>query len=237
MARRLTRKQIKHDEFVTVVDHGMHWLSQNWQRVAIVAGSALAAGLVIWGAIALLGSRSSSATAALSEALASFNAPVGAAAPADAKVKFATDSERLAAAEKGFQRVSSKYWLTEQARTAKLYLAAIANERGDAAQAVRLLGELTAKHRGDPITRWAMSDLVRLRIAKGEGAQLQKDLEAMAAGTDPRLTRDAAMFQLAVIQERAGKQDEAAKLFKKLVDDYPESSFAYEARQRLAASS
>jgi len=237
VARRLTRKQIKQNELVSFVDHGMHWLSQNWRRVTAVGGGAFVAGIVIWGVVSLLGSRSSAATKALADALASYNAPVGAAAAADAKLKFNTDSERLAAAETGFRQVSSKYWLTEQGRTAKLYLAAIAAERGDQAQAVRLLGELTSKRRSDPVTRWAMADLVRLRIAKGEGLLLQKDLEGMAAGTDPRLPRDAALFSLAVIQERAGQQAEAARLYKKLVDDYPESPYVYEARQRLAASS
>ncbi len=236
MARRLTRKQIKHDDFITLFDTLMHWLVQNWRQAATGFGGALLVGLVWWGVTGLLGSRSDAAAAALSSAVETYDAPVGSAATADVQVKFNTDAERLDAAEKAFQRVVSSYWLTPQVKLAKLYLARIATDRGDLAGAIRQLTALSDRHSADPVVRLAMLDLIRLRIAKGEGQQLVGELEAMAAGKDPRLPRDVALFELARVWERAGKPEEADKMYRKIVQDFPESPYVYEAKQRLAAA-
>lgn len=237
MARRLTRKQIKQDEFVSLVDQSMHWLGQNWRQAAIGLGGAIAAGLIYWGVSSFLASRQDAASTALAKALAAYSAPVGSVAPADAPVKFATDKERLAEAEKEFQRVVSKYWLTPQVRVARLYLARIAADRGDDAQAMRLLADITARRSADPVTRVAMADLIRMQLAKGEGPELVKQLEGMVAGKDDRLPRDVALFELARVYERTGKPDQAARLYRKLTEDFPDSPYTTEARQRMAAAS
>ncbi|HPC83963.1 MAG TPA: tetratricopeptide repeat protein [Thermoanaerobaculaceae bacterium] len=235
--RRLTRKQIKQDEFIGLVDRGMHWLGQNWQQAAMGLIGAVVVAMVVWGVRAILASRGEAASEALSKAVATFSAPVGAAAPADAKLKFATDTERLAAAEKAFSEVRSKYSLTAEARMARLYLARIALERNDRDRAIRELGELASKRSADPVVRMAMLNLIRLRIASGEGAQVVRDLEAMAAGKDPRLPRDVALWQLAQLWEHDGKPEEASKLYRKLADDFPDSPYRSEAAQRAGSAS
>jgi len=237
VGRRLTRKQIKQDQFVSLVDRVFHWLGQNWRQAATGLGGVLAVALVWWGVTAVLGSRSDAAAQAMAQALETYGAPVGAAAPPDATVKFATDAERLAASEKAFQAVKSRYWLTPQARVATLFLARIAADRGDQAQAIKLLGEITSRRSGDPVVRLAMLDLIRLRLAKGEGMQLVPELEGMASGKDPRLPRDAALFQLARVWEREGKPEEASKLYRKLVEEFPDSPYRSEAQQHLASGS
>lgn len=237
MGRRLTRKQIKKDQFVSLVDRVFHWLGQNWRQAATGLGGVLAVALVWWGVTAVLGSRSDAAAQAIARALETYAAPVGSAASADATVKFATDGERLVAAEKAFQAVKSRYWLTPQARVAELFLARISVDRGDQAQAIKLLGEITSRRTGDPVVRLAMLDLIRLRLAKGEGLQLVAELEGMASGKDPRLPRDAALFQLARVWEGQGKPEEASKLYRKLVEEFPDSPYRSEAQQRLASGS
>lgn len=237
MGRRLTRKQIKNDQFVTLIDRWAHWMGQNWRQAAIGLGGALVVALVYWGVSALVAGRTDAAATALAAAIETYAAPVGSAAPATATVKFATDTERLDAAEKAFKAVSSRYWLTSQARYAKLYLAHVAADRGDTAAAVRILGEIASRKTDNPLVRLATLDLIRLRVAKGEGQQLIPDLEAMVAGKDPRLPRDVAMYEMARMWEKEGKPAEALKLYRKLVDDFPESPYRNDAQQRLAAVS
>jgi predicted Zn-dependent protease len=235
VGRRLTRKQIKKDQFVSFVDRGMHWLNQNWRQAAIGLGVVLALALIWWGVSAYLAGRTADASQAMTKALEIYQAPVGSSAPAGAAVTFATDAARLDAAQKAFQGVKSHYWLTPQARMAELFLARVAVDRGDQAKALEILTDLTSRHSSDPIVRLAMLDLVRLRVARGEGLQLVGQLEAMAAGKDPRLPRDAALFQLAEIWNHEGKQDEAGKLLRKLVEDFPDSPYRLEAQQRLSS--
>ena len=228
---------MKKDQFVSLVDRGAHWMGQNWRQAAIGLGGAVALAVVYWGVAALVAGRSDAAAAALSRALDTYGAPVGSTAPADAKIKFATDTERLDAADTAFKAVTSKYWLTAQARYAKLYVARIAADRGDSEAAVRLLGEIASKRSSNAIVRLATLDLIRLRVAKGEGQQLVADLEAMISGKDPRLPRDVAMFELARMWEKEGKPTEAVKLYRKLIEDFPESPYRTDAQQRLSAAS
>ncbi len=236
MGRRLTRKQIKQDEFISLVDHGVHWMGQNWRQAAVGLGGVLAVALVWWGVTTFMGSRSEGGAQALTQALTVYESPVGAAATGGAS-SFATDTQRLDAAEKAFQSVKSKYWLTPQAGIADLYLARIAADRGDAALAIRRLGEITSKRSNSPLVRLAMLDLIRLRVARGEGQQLVGELEAMASGKDPRLPRDTALFELGRIWEREGKPEEANRLYRKLIEDFPESPYRTDAQQRLSAAS
>ncbi|MBZ5588671.1 MAG: tetratricopeptide repeat protein [Acidobacteriia bacterium] len=237
MGRRLTRKQIKQDEFISLVDRSFHWMGQNWRQAAVGLGCVLSLALIYWGVTTFLGSRNDAAGRAIAEAVATYQAPVGGAASAGEKFRFATDVQRLDAAEKAFQAVSSKYWLTPQTRVAAIFLARIAADRGDQALAIRKLSEVTSRHSDDPLVRLAMLDLIRLRIAKGEGTQLVSDLEAMVAGKDPRLPRDAALFELARVWEHEGKPEEANRLYRKLVEDFPDSPYRSDAQQRLSSAS
>jgi tetratricopeptide (TPR) repeat protein len=228
---------MKKDQFVSSVDRIFHWLGKNWQQAAVGLGTVLAIALIWWGVTAVLAGRKDAAAEAMAKALVVYGAPVGSAAPAAAPVKFATDAERLSAAEKAFEAVRSRYWLTPQASMADLFLARIALDRGDQAHAVKLLGKITSHRTNDPVVRLAMLDLVRLRFAKGEGVQLVPELEGMASGKDPRLPRDAALFQLARIWEHEGKAEEASKAYRQLVTDFPDSPYRDEAQQRLASGS
>ena len=237
MGRRLTRKQIKHDDFVTLVDRGMHWMGQNWRRAALGFGGAIGLALLWWAATALLASRGTAAARALDEAITTYQTPVGAAVVTGEGAGFATDSARLDAADAAFKRVASRYRLTSQARLARLYQARVALDRGDADRALSLLSDLASRKSDDVVARMATLDLVRLRLARSEGYQVAADLEKMAAGRDPRLPRDLALFLLAEVRAQEGKHEEAARLYRKLGEDFPESPYRYEAQQRLTAAS
>ncbi|MEP0775048.1 MAG: tetratricopeptide repeat protein [Acidobacteriota bacterium] len=237
MARKLKRKEIKRDQFITLIDRAMAWTGQNWKTASIVLGCAVALGLAYWGVTLLAASRGGAAARALGEAVATFAAPVGGSAAAGEGQRFATNAERLDAAEKAFRRVASRYRFTAPARTARLYLARIAEDRGDVDGAIRLLSELADRRSDNPVVGLATLDLLRLRLAKGEGKQLVKELEAMVAGKDPRLPRDLALFQLARVWEREGNVEEAIRLYRKLTEDFPESPYKFEAQQRLSAAS
>lgn len=237
MGRRLTRKQIKQDEFLSFFDQWMHWLGENWKQAAIGIGGAVVLVLLVLGGKAILAGRSDAASLALGKALGMYGAPVGKDAPATATVKYASDTERLDAAERAFAAVKSKHWMTKEATIAKLFLAKIAADRGDKDRAIKELTEIAGKRSDDTVVRLAMLALVRLRLDKGEGPTLVKDLEAMAAGSDPRLARDVALYQLGQVWERQGKPEEASKVYKRLVDDFPESPYRSEAQQRMGSAS
>ncbi len=237
MGRRLTRKQIKHDEFVTLVDRLVHWMGENWRQSVAAAAAVVVLALLWWGGTALLGSRQDAASVALTKAIGILNAPVGSAAPADATEKFATESAKLDAAEKAFASVKSHYWLTPQAGLARFYLACIQAQRGDTDAAIRAMTAVAGRGSASPAVRLAMLDLVNLRIAKSDARELIPTLQAMVDGKDSRLPPDAALYELGRIQEDSGNHVEAAQLYRKLLDEFPGSPYRNDAQQRLSGAS
>lgn len=236
MGRRLTRRQIKKDEFITLMDRAVHWLTANWRQAVIGLGGALLVGLSWWGFTMILGSRTAAATRALDEAVQILDAPVGPTAPADAKVRFASQTERQEAATKALAKVR-RYWFTPQARMARVFQARLAAEKGDVEGAIRELAGVASSRAADPAVRAATLDLIRLRLARGDVDGVIRDLEAMAAGKDKRLPRDMAMFELAKAYERAGKTAQAQDVLRKLVENFPDSPYKVEAQQKLSSLS
>ncbi|BCW93092.1 MAG: tetratricopeptide repeat protein [Acidobacteriota bacterium] len=236
MGRRLTRKQIKKDEFITFMDRAVHWLTANWRQAVMGLGGALALGLLWWVFTMILGSRTVAATRALDEAIQILEAPVGASAPADAKVKFASESQRQEAAAKALAKVR-RFWFTPQARMARVLQARLAAEKGDLEGAVRELAAVASHRSPDPAVRAATLDLIRLRLASGQVEAAIRDLETMASGKDKRLPQDMAMFELAGAYERAGKVSQAQEILRKLVENFPDSPYRVEAQRKLTSLS
>jgi predicted negative regulator of RcsB-dependent stress response len=226
MGRRITRKQLKkEDEFVSTMDTVVRWLFDNWRPLVAGVVAVCVVGLVWWGARSWMGSRADEASLLLRQALITFEGE-----PAAGSLEPAGDIE---AAEAEFQQVVDNYGRTEQADMAKLYLARIALSRGEYDEARATLVDLTQRHDDDVIGRLATHDLINLRLASGQGAEVAGELEAMVTGQSKGLPRDAALFELGELFIREGDSDRAQEYFQKLVDEFPESPYLSSARRRL----
>ena len=224
MGRRITRKQLKkEDEFVSTMDAVVRWLFDNWRPLVAGVVAVCVVGLIWWGARAWMGSRAEEAS--LREALITFEgeAVAGSMVPAG----------DLEAAEAGFLQVVDHYGGTEQADMARLYLARIALSRGEVDEARAALVDLTQRHDDDVIGRLATHDLINLRLASGQGAEVAGELEAMVTGQAKGLPRDAALYELGELFISEGDPERAQEYFQKLVDEFPESPYLLSARRRL----
>jgi predicted negative regulator of RcsB-dependent stress response len=139
----------------------------------------------------------------------------------------------LEAAEAEFQLVIDSHGSTDQADMARLYLARIALSRGQTDEARAALVELARKHGDDVIGRLANLDLINLRIASGQGAEVAADLEAMVTGQSTGLPRDVALYRLGELFVEEGQPEKARTYLEMLVEEFPESPFLSNARQRL----
>lgn len=223
MGRRLTRKSLKQDEFVSIVDRMMRWGRNNWQPLVIGVGAVVAVALIIGLAGMISGSRRDSAAADLQRAMDRYQA----ASATGAGPEIAEEARAL------FEEVVDSYGGLPQGRVARLYLARLLMERGDVADARELLVKLSSKRKSDPVVRVATLDLMQLRIQSGQGAEVAAELEAMVAGRDPRLPRDVALFELANVYVHERDFTKAEEYFQKLLDEFPESPYSRRARQKL----
>lgn len=226
MARRITRKQLKQsDEFVSTMDSALLWLSENWKPiVAGFVGICLAA-LLWWVVGKWNDSRSEDAALALDHAVVIYEG--------EDSIGQLEPTGDLDAAEAEFLQVIEHYGKTDQADTARVYLARIHFDRNETDQARDLLVDLAERHRGDAIGRVASLDLIHLRIAAGQATEVAAELEAVVIGSDPSLPRDVALYELGQLYMAEQNPILAGEYFQKLVDEFPESPYLGLARQRL----
>ena len=222
--RRLTRKKLKQDEFVTIVDQMMDWAQDNWKVLVISLAAVCVVFLGWWGVSSFKGHREAKASFAVNEAVQLYQADEASGTP---------KPEDLKAAQTKFEDVLKRYGGTDQGDVARLYLARIALETNDVTRARTLLKELVHRHAGDAVGRVAMLNLIGLRINAGEAAEVAKDLEAMVSGKDNRLPRDTAMYELgrALLSEK--KPEKAKGYFQKLVKDFPNSPYGRLAQEQI----
>ena len=226
MGRRITRKQLKKDdEFVSAAEVIFRWIANNAKALAAGIAAVVVVALLWWAASGWMSSRSADASLLLHHATRTFEGE-----PTQGSMVPAGDLE---AAEAEFQQVIDSHGRTEQADMARLYLARIALGRGQTDEARTALVELAQKHGDDLIGRLANLDLINLRIASGQGAEVAADLEAMVMGQGAGLPRDAALYRLGELFVEEGQPEKARTYLEMLVEEFPESPFLPNARQRL----
>ena len=226
MGRRITRKQLKKDdEFVSTAEVIFRWITDNAKPVSAGIVAVIVVALLWWAATGWMSSRTADASLLLYHATQTFE---GDAAPGSM-----TPAGDLEAAEAEFRQVIDSFGRTEQADMARLYLARIALSRGQKDEARTAFVELAGKHGDDVIGRLANLDLINLRIASGQGAEVAVDLEAIVAGRSDGLPKDAALYRLGELFVEEGQPEKARTYLEMLVEEFPESPFVNNARQRL----
>lgn len=223
MTRRITRKQLKEDEFVSIADTVIRWFIEHWRPFAAALGAIAVLALLWWLGSQWLGSRAEQASLLLhhAETLYSGDPMTGA-------------SPDLAAAEAAFAEVVDRYGRTAQGDIARHYQAHILMSRGEMDAARQLLVGIADRQRGTALGRMATLTLIGLRVSSGQGAEVAPELEAMVAGRDQRLPRDVALYELGSLHAVEQRYDEARRYLQTLVDEFPESPYLAAAQQRLA---
>jgi predicted negative regulator of RcsB-dependent stress response len=212
---------MKENEFISFFDELAHWFTANWRPVAAGLGVVVVVVLGWWGASAWSGSRADEASYLLSRAEKALEGD-------------GTGPGSVDAAEPLLREVVERYGSTHQADAARLYLARIELGRGETETAREALRELAAGRRGTAIGGVAALDLLHLRIAAGQGAEVANELQAMVSATDPALPRDTALYELGMLLIKEERLTEAKDQLDRLVKEFPESSYRFAAQQKLS---
>jgi predicted negative regulator of RcsB-dependent stress response len=223
MGRRITRKQLKQDEFVSTMDRVIQWFSGNWRPVVGGLGVVCAASLLWWLGSSWSNARAGKASYLLYQAMMAYEEELIGTEPA-------ADGDD---ATSKLQEVVERFGSSDQADVARVYLARMKMDDGDLEGARDLLVEIADRHLNDVVGRVATLDLVHLRVASGQSSEVAQELEAMVAGVDRRLPRDAALYELGELYLRENEYELARQYFQRLVDEIPESPYMGPARRRI----
>jgi tetratricopeptide (TPR) repeat protein len=234
--KRELKRQIKQDELVSGFQQASQWTAAHGPEVKVTVVVVAIVGLAAFGLTTYLGHRRSEAERAFSAALDTFHAPVkaelpeGSEAPPGPVFTSAAEKNRKAAAE--FDEVARKYGSVDAGRRAAYYAALARIELGEYDAAEKALNELAGR-REDPLqsslARLSLADLHRRR------GQLDKAIEDYRRIVDDSafvLPRDHALLELAATLEAAKRPAEAGAAYRRIVEEFPGSVYAAEARRR-----
>jgi tetratricopeptide (TPR) repeat protein len=226
MAQRMTRKQLlKQDDLTEVAFDFGHWLEQHWMKVLKWAGGVALVGLAVLAGVLLVNSRKTARETLLASAQRQFQ---------DAQAADFANSEDLSGALSGFEQVIAKAGNSEAGQVAQYFKVASLRKLGRNDEAIAAAEELTGKT-SLPATLQISSELllVDLYIEAGRAQDAIARLSASLESTTPVVPTEQALVKIGRIHKEQGDLEAAHAAWKRVVDEFPGSRAATDARQLL----
>ena len=229
------RDEMKQDEFASGLEQVLAWVNAHRDEVRIGAGVAIVL-LAAAGAVGYFqGQRAREADRAFRDALSTYEAPVASelapGADRPSGQVFATAEEKYKTAAAAFEGVDRRFGSSKVGLRARYYAALSRRELGQYAEAEKALKEIQGQGAGlEPeLARLALADIFR------RSGQVDKAVEAyrgLATNPSANLPRDFALLSAAQTLEDAKRWAEARAAYRQVVEDFPASVYAQEARAR-----
>lgn len=226
MAQKITRKDLKHDEFVEAGMDAGHWLEEHWRTVTAGAAALLAVVLLFVGWNWWSENRQAKAGRLAAEGFALLAPP---------QPEAASTVDPVAAAAK-FEEAAATAGESPLGDVARTYRAVALLRAGRAAEAVPLL-EGVAGSVDDPVLRGTARALLADALeASGNADRSAEVLRELADEVQPVYPVEMALLRLGEVRARQGRIEEARRAWQDLLSRYPESAASAQAQQLLARS-
>lgn len=238
MNDRLTRKEMRRDEFADVVGKGVEYAETHTRAILYAVGAFALVALLAGGIYVFLSHRTDRANEALGHALKVYTAPIDAGAPKPDDPQtpsFASEAARKERSRKLFAAVRDDYGSTDAADVAGLYLAQMDAEEGKLADARKVWEAFVKEHQGHMLAGQAQLNLLSLDRKEGKGQEVAQKLRSMLEDAEPALPQDVILFELGDTLEQLGQKPEALLQYQRILDEYPQSPYHSEAQQKVAA--
>lgn len=235
-ARRITRKEMRRDDFVTAVGKFSLWLEEHAREAVIGIGvlAALVVGSILF--VQYLGRREEKASALLAHGLDVMHAPVRGVDAANASPgspSHGSEEEKYRATLEQMDAVLQTYPRSRAARLARYYKGLALLHLGKPREAADELETFLAEDPGGFAAPMARAALAGALEASGEREKALKLYEDLARSSNGPYPPPAALMEMGLALERMGKKDEARKVYERITREYPESDYSQEASERL----
>lgn len=215
--QRITRKQIKQDEFREGVESAAEWIERNARSVVIAAVVLVAVAIVFFAVRWWMASGRDEAARSLAKGQAAYDAAV--VPPEQARPEnpfnptFATDEERLRRSIEQFREAADSMF-SAGPETARLYEALAKAEIGERAEARALLDELEPRVQGEA-TLAALTGALAARLAlEDEDWETAESRYRALTDGETGYPRPLAQLGLARALAGAGRVDEARAVYR-----------------------
>lgn len=240
-ARKLSRKALlKQDEFLTTMEKIQQFWEEHRNAILFGVAGAMAVTIVIIVGVFFFKAREAKAAVALSEALRAYHGAVlGQQAPAraaDDQLQFSSAAQKYQQTISAMDGVIDGYGRTESGRVARLYRAHSLFNLGRYSEA---LEEYQAFR--DASGLGYLSGLALLNMSQCR--KLEGDYQAAAAicqelidsASDLQFPLDTALCAQADCSLESGDREKAASLYRRVVEEFPESAYRFVAEEKLGS--
>ena len=236
------RHKLKENEFARSMAHARTVVEGRRNEITTMVIVAVVLLLAVGGYAFWRSSREARANESLASALAVYQMPVvpipppapGSPPPVPQPGTFPTEQEKLAAALPKFVEAADAHPNTSAGITARFYAASVLAAQGKPAEAEQRYKEVVDKAGKDSI----YSRTAKLGMAEAQVAQAKYDsaiaiYSELSRDTSSSLPLDTVLMQLGRAYARAGKKEEAVRSFTRVVDEFPQSAYAADARREM----
>jgi len=221
MAQRLTRKDLKQDEFVEVAMDLEQWFERHWRAVALGAGAVLVVIVAVLGGRAWLQRGREAAAEVVDRGVAQFRAAEQEGSGFDAALTTLDQAVSRAGSNPG--------------RVARFYRAAALRRLGRFDEARQALDGLASAAGGaDTLAVTAQLLLAEVQAGAGQPDQALVTLQAVVDQPQSPVPIEEALLALARVAGAAGQSERARASLRRIVDEFPRTGAAAEAREELA---
>jgi TolA-binding protein len=237
----IERHRLKENEFARSVQRARELIDTRRRDMTAIAIVLVAAILLAGGYGWWRHARESKANTALAAALAVAEAPVvaptppapGSPIPVQQPGTFQTEQAKLEAALPKFLEVADKYPNADAGITARYRAAGMLASLGRLPEAEQRFQEVIDKAGSQVYGRTARLGLAQVQIAEGKYDSAIGILQALSTDSKTEIPVDAVLMELGRAYMKAGKKNEAAHAFTRVVDEFPQSLYAADARREM----
>lgn len=242
--KRTDRHRLKENEFARTVAAARDVIEARRGVATKAVAAIVVIGLLVGGVLWWRSARNSRANALLASALATYEMPVippeppapGSPPPVPRPGTFQSETDRLNASLPKFLEAAEANPGSDAAITARFHAAGILAALGSYADAEQQYQQVIDRAGGSIYGRTARLGMAQAQVAQGKfdsAIAVYTDLSRDTASTIPL---DSVLLQLGRAYAQAGKKEEAVRSFTRIVDEFPQSTYAAEARQELEAA-
>lgn len=238
------RHKLKENEFARSVAQAREALQSRGRDFGTIILVVLVAVAAIGGYSWWQTSRTGKANALLASALAVHEAPVvapaepkpGSPLPVEQPGTFRTEQAKLEAALPKFLEAANAYPSTDAGIAARYHAAGILAQLGRHADAEQRYQEVVDRGSGSIYARTARLGLAGVQVAQKKYDSAIAIYRELSTASTPELPVDGVLMQLGRAYVQAGKREDAARAFNRVVEEFPDSVYATDARRELEAA-
>lgn len=235
------RHKLKENEFAKSVAHATDLVQSRGGDVTKVALFLLVLILLVGGYTWWRSAREGQANAALASALAVYEMPVvpvappapGSPPPVPQPGTFQTEQQKLDASLPKFLEAADAHPNSTAGIAARFHAAAILAAQGKHPEAEQRYKEVVDKAGSTIYARTARLGMAASQVAQGKFDAAIAIYSELSRDTGSTLPLDSVLTHLGRAYARAGKKEEAIRSFTRVVDEFPQSAYAADARREM----